>query len=112
LFKRLPGHPASSAKTVSFSFNCQPMQATEGDTVASALLMNNITTFGHRTNADKAPYCMMGACYECLVEIDGRSMQACMVKVTEGLQVTIQQTDASQPAPSAGTPPTPGDNNT
>ena len=30
---------------------------------------------------------MMGACYDCLVEIDGVNRQACMLQVTEGLQI-------------------------
>lgn len=107
MFKRLPGHPASSAQTVTFSFDRQSLQATEGDTIATALLLNNITTFGRRTNVDKAPFCMMGACYECLVELDGRSVQACMVNVSEGLQVTSLTTDNS--APSADTTKIPGD---
>lgn len=27
---------------------------------------------------------MMGACFECLVEVDGRTVQACMTPVTAG----------------------------
>jgi len=30
---------------------------------------------------------MMGACYDCLVEINGETVQACMTTVTDGLQV-------------------------
>ena len=33
------------------------------------------------------PFCMMGACYDCLVEIDGRIVQACMRPATDGLIV-------------------------
>ena len=36
----------------------------------------------------RAPYCMMGVCFECLVEIDGlANRQACMVRVRPGMQV-------------------------
>ncbi|NHX27873.1 (2Fe-2S)-binding protein, partial [Escherichia coli] len=35
----------------------------------------------------RAPFCMMGACFECLVEIDGIVQQACMLEVTEGLEI-------------------------
>jgi NADH dehydrogenase/NADH:ubiquinone oxidoreductase subunit G len=35
---------------------------------------------------------MMGACYDCLVEIDGEpNRQACMTEVAEGMQVRRMQ---------------------
>jgi len=41
--------------------------------------------------APRAPYCMMGVCFECLVTIDGvGSRQACLVRVAEGMRVEIQ----------------------
>jgi predicted molibdopterin-dependent oxidoreductase YjgC len=37
---------------------------------------------------------MMGVCFECLVEIDGRpNQQACMTRVREGMRVRRQQGD-------------------
>ncbi len=32
---------------------------------------------------------MMGACYDCLIEIDGVTRQACMLQVTEGMEITM-----------------------
>jgi predicted molibdopterin-dependent oxidoreductase YjgC len=32
---------------------------------------------------------MMGACYDCLVEIGGETRQACMIEVTDGLDITL-----------------------
>ena len=32
---------------------------------------------------------MMGACYDCLVEIDGVNRQACMVQVAEGMEIAM-----------------------
>ena len=32
---------------------------------------------------------MMGACYDCLVEIEGVTKQACMLLVTEGMDITM-----------------------
>ena len=41
--------------------------------------------------APRAPFCMTGACFECLVEIDGRANQrACRVLTSAGLQVCRQ----------------------
>lgn len=65
-----------------------------GINVAAALLSSGITEF--RTSvvsgAPRAPYCMMGVCFECLVEIDGApAKQACMVTVKEGLHIRRQK---------------------
>ncbi|MEZ5620583.1 MAG: (2Fe-2S)-binding protein [Burkholderiaceae bacterium] len=41
-----------------------------------------------RSRAPRAPMCLMGVCFDCLVEIDGRpNVQACMVEVREGMRV-------------------------
>ena len=40
------------------------------------------------SGAPRAPYCMMGVCFECLVEIDGiPERQACMIAAAEGMRV-------------------------
>ena len=45
--------------------------------------------------APRAPFCMMGACFECLVEIDGRANQrACQVRVRGGMRVRRQLSSA------------------
>lgn len=39
-----------------------------------------------------APYCMMGVCFECLVEVDGTAnAQACLIQVEEGMRVRRQR---------------------
>lgn len=69
--------------------------------VAAALLAAGADPF--RTTAisqsPRAPYCMMGVCFECLVEIDGRpNRQACLEPVTAGMQVRTQQGARAFPA--------------
>jgi len=40
----------------------------------------------------RSPYCLMGVCFECLVEIDGiPNQQACQTVVREGMQIEIQR---------------------
>ena len=60
-----------------------------GVTVAAALLyLDRLPT--RRTpvsGAARAPFCMMGACFDCLVEIDGAPERACQRRVAEGMQV-------------------------
>ena len=50
----------------------------------------------------RAPYCMMGICFDCLAEIDGvANRQSCLVEVQEGMRVRRQigarRVDASLP---------------
>ena len=40
----------------------------------------------------RGPFCMMGVCFDCLVEIDGvPNVQGCMTPVREGMQVRAIQ---------------------
>lgn len=87
MFKRLDDIPADQA--VSFSFDGQSYSAARGENLAAALLAAGVTTTRTTpvSSEGRAPFCMMGACYECLVEIDGESVQACMTEVSDGLAV-------------------------
>ena len=41
--------------------------------------------------SERAPYCMMGVCFDCLAEIDGvPNRQSCMVEVHPGMQISRQ----------------------
>jgi sarcosine oxidase subunit alpha len=44
------------------------------------------------SGAKRAPYCMMGVCFDCLVTIDGiGNRQGCLVEVREGMRIETQQ---------------------
>ena len=44
------------------------------------------------SGAPRLPYCMMGACFDCLAEIDGvANRQACMVPATPGMRIAPQR---------------------
>ncbi|SLN27266.1 hypothetical protein ROG8370_01038 [Roseovarius gaetbuli] len=72
---------------VAVSFTGQELRLPLGANLAAALLGAGITTFRHTpvSGAPRGPFCMMGACFDCLVEVDGISRQACMMEVSEGL---------------------------
>ena len=63
-----------------------------GAPVASALLrLGSIARLTGLSGSPRAPYCMMGVCFECLVEIDGvPNQQACMVAAADGMVVRRQ----------------------
>jgi predicted molibdopterin-dependent oxidoreductase YjgC len=78
---------------VRIEFEGEEILACQGDTVAAALLAANHWSF--RTTSvsgtPRGPFCMMGACFECLVEIDGvANRQACMVAVRDGMHIKRQ----------------------
>ena len=82
------------AVQITIEFEGQPVTAQEGDTVAAALLRSGQWTF--RTTAvngrARGPFCMMGVCFDCLVEIDGlANSQACMTNVQAGMRIKRQQ---------------------
>ena len=66
-----------------------PLQLPNGANLAGALLAAGIGTFRRTpvSGAPRAPYCMMGSCYDCLVTIAGVTRQACQMTVSAGLVV-------------------------
>lgn len=87
MFRRLAdlGHPL-----VKLTVDGTEIEAREGDTVAAALLAAGLshTRESPVTNAPRAPYCMMGVCFECVVIVDGISnRQGCLVEVRPGMRV-------------------------
>jgi len=90
---------------VTLSFEGQAVAARAGDTVAAALLAAG--HFAVRatpvSGAPRGPFCMMGACFECLVEIDGEAnRQACMAEVAEGMTVRAMRGARPVPATAEG----------
>lgn len=84
---------ARSSEVVSFTFEGRTIEARAGDSVAAALLAAGMAAFRDSpvSGTPRGPYCMMGVCFECLVEIDGQpNRQACMVPVAPGMVVTRQ----------------------
>ena len=79
---------------VRMTFDGAPIEAREGDTVAAALLAVGVTACRTTpvSGAPRAPYCMMGVCFDCLVVIDGvGNKQSCLVPVREGMAVETQR---------------------
>jgi predicted molibdopterin-dependent oxidoreductase YjgC len=90
MFKTLPD---TGAATVTVIINGTPFRAPQGCTAAAALLLANAipTRTTPVTGAPRAPYCMMGVCFECLAEIDGvPNQQACLMPVADGMRINRQ----------------------
>ena len=89
MFRRLGDEGATLTLTV----DGKEIRARIGDTAAAAMLAAGIGRFRTTpvSGAARAPYCMMGVCFDCLVTIDGvGSRQACLVPVREGMAIETQ----------------------
>ena len=76
--------------SVTIWFCDRAIEAAADDSVAAALLADGILCFGLRpvSTAPRAPFCMIGNCFDCLVEIDGETnLQACLVTVRDGMRI-------------------------
>jgi len=71
-----------------------PVAAEMGESVAAVLLRQSVvwsrtTTV---TNSSRAPFCMIGVCFDCLAQVDGvASVQTCLTPVRDGMKVERQQ---------------------
>lgn len=74
---------------VPVSFDGEPLELREGENLAAELLAAGVRSLRHTpvSGTPRGPFCMMGACFDCLVEIDGVQRQACMVEVSHGLEI-------------------------
>jgi 2Fe-2S iron-sulfur cluster binding domain len=67
--------------------------AEPGESVAAVLLRQTEpwSRLTPVTASKRAPYCMMGVCFECLAEVDGvASVQTCLKPVCQGMRVARQ----------------------
>ena len=90
MFRRLP----DAVGTFAFDFEETACEACDGDTVAAALLANGVLVFRTTpiSGTPRGPWCLIGNCHECLVEIDGEpNRQACMVEARAGMRVRRQR---------------------
>jgi hypothetical protein len=66
----------------------------EAGEMLAAVLLRQAETWSRTTpvsGSRRAPYCLMGVCFECLAEVDGvASVQTCLVPVRAGMRVTRQ----------------------
>jgi D-hydroxyproline dehydrogenase subunit gamma len=83
----------SGAGSLTIDIDGVPVPAQRGESVA-AVLLRQAEPWSRLTpvsGSKRAPYCMMGVCFECLAEVDGvQSVQTCLQLVRDGMRVTRQ----------------------
>lgn len=87
MFRRVHDAPL---RTVVVTVDGRPVEAKAGDSVSALLIVERAlpTRRSPVSGAPRAPYCMMGVCFECLVTIDGvGNRQGCLVAVADGMRI-------------------------
>ena len=88
MFAKLPD--ARGSGTVEIVLDGAAVSVPADGTVASALLALGRDAFRKTPTRgdDRGPFCMMGACFDCLVTVDGvANRQACLVVPRAGMRV-------------------------
>ncbi|MBK8258849.1 MAG: FAD-dependent oxidoreductase [Polyangiaceae bacterium] len=90
--RRLTRHPILTPPerpTVPFSWNGQPIEGKEGETIAAALTAAGERVFGHhpKDGAPQGLFCANGQCAQCLVIADGKPVKACVTAIRPGMCV-------------------------
>ncbi|VBF49816.1 (2Fe-2S)-binding protein [Burkholderia pseudomallei] len=85
--------PTAATRTVTILVDDVPLEVPEGFTVAAALLTVQLPYPWRRSavsHAPRAPYCLMGVCFECVAEIDGQpGCRTCLTTVRAGMRITL-----------------------
>ncbi|RZT98276.1 2Fe-2S iron-sulfur cluster protein [Advenella incenata] len=83
---------ASKINQVTIYVDGAPREVASGISLAAALLRDGLLTLRTHpvTQMRRAPYCLMGVCFECLLKVDGLQQRACMVMVKSDMEVKTQ----------------------
>ncbi len=86
---------------ISFHFDGRRIDALDGETVAAALSAAGVTTFRHTpSGAPRGLFCGMGACFDCVVSVDGRiGQRACLTRAADGMEVRSGWPEVLAPYP-------------
>ncbi len=90
MFRKLHDAGAGAA---TITIDGEAVVAEAGESLA-AVLLRQPAAWARTTpvsGSRRAPYCLMGVCFDCLAEVDGiASVQTCMTPVKAGMRVVRQ----------------------
>ena len=77
------------SEEISFEFDGKSYKGFAGESIAAALLRVGVTHLRDAPNSatPRGMFCVMGACQECVVEVNGRKVEACRTKLSTGLKI-------------------------
>lgn len=85
-------HADAPATWVTVSIDGRECRVPGGVSVAAALLLEGHAATGRSpvTGRPRGPWCLMGTCFGCLVEIDAvADVRACMTTVADGMTIGL-----------------------
>lgn len=104
--------PDAGAPTIQVEVEGRAIGVPVGSTAAAAVLLAGFDSIRQTvvSGAARGPYCMMGVCFDCLVEIDGSpNRQGCMVTVEPGMRIRRQRGARALSLTESTSPPDHGD---
>ncbi|CAD7035666.1 sarcosine oxidase [Pseudorhizobium endolithicum] len=81
------------APLVTLKVDGRDVQVPAGASVALALLANTggPTRYSPAAHGPRAPFCLMGVCHECTVEIEGQGItRSCLSTVCPGMRISTE----------------------
>ena len=96
--------PGDTADAIIVVVDGTSVEAIAGETVAGILLRTpphtaRIAVVG---GGPRAPYCLAGACFDCVALVDGHAVQTCLVGARDGMTIQRQLSRPSVTAAKAG----------
>ena len=82
-------------RTISFRIDDEPAEAIEGESLLAAILCHRDSLPGAGVHGARAGFCLMGACQECWVQVEGMGpVRTCTTPVGEGMRVAAHRSAA------------------
>ena len=86
--------PDGRAATIAVEVEGRSVLVPEGASAAAAVLVAGLPSLRDTPvgGNPRAPYCLMGVCFDCLAEIDGvPNRQSCMIRAQPGMRIRRQR---------------------
>ncbi len=82
-------HDTTTSNSLVVILDGQPTSLPAEMSVAAALLATGqiVSRISPTSHKPCSPHCLMGVCYECLMEIDGVQRQACMTTIRDAMVI-------------------------
>ncbi len=92
---------ANDQKAVEVTLDGKPVSLPSGVNLAAALLGigERVSRMSPSSGKPCSPHCLMGVCFECMMEVDGVQRQACLTEVREGMVVNRRLDDGKGGTP-------------
>lgn len=79
-------------RVISIKVNGKRIEAKEGEMLAVTLLKAGYKKFRKSVKSEeRSLFCGMGVCFECLVNVNGKTVRSCITPVKDGMEVKFEE---------------------